>query len=324
MLLGFDDHSTNALNIVGDNHPNGQTNPKERNTKNGHFNLPKTSSRTQRVLPSKQISIRLEVFLGTFLKSFLGAFLEANPIRMVTRTPGIHFGVILLRICPVRNTIRNVSAEIRCEASVSVCYLANSYRLVGHPDCCRMGWGRCDDHVTSVDGCISKWSDACNGCTDCRLGSRYRTKLAISHCVQWFIGKFGELNANMTDDAIFISDGSGCRNVRLWTVTCLLQGMAFGILRLRSGRTILFHHSRKAKSCFQLFRSPCYLLLLQVVFCDNTPEECTCLRERERKYLDNDSTTSRLNSKLPPTPWKQILTSPPVLALIVTQVTGSS
>lgn len=55
-------------------------------------------------------------------------------------------------------------------------------------------------------------------------------------------------------------------------------------------------------------------------FCYNDPESHPFITEKERDYLRSEIRHIKRGSELPPTPWKQIFISVPVIALVTSQV----
>lgn len=62
------------------------------------------------------------------------------------------------------------------------------------------------------------------------------------------------------------------------------------------------------------------LLKQQGLFCYNSPKDHPFISEDEREYLRKELKQTERIGDLSPTPWKSILTSPAVLALICAQV----
>lgn len=59
---------------------------------------------------------------------------------------------------------------------------------------------------------------------------------------------------------------------------------------------------------------------LQALICTNNPETHPFITEKERNYLQRELGELKRRTDLPPTPWRAILTSVPMVALIFAQV----
>lgn len=57
-----------------------------------------------------------------------------------------------------------------------------------------------------------------------------------------------------------------------------------------------------------------------MLICYNDPESHPFITEKERDYLRSEIRQTKRGGKLPPTPWKQIFLSIPVIALVASQV----
>lgn len=58
----------------------------------------------------------------------------------------------------------------------------------------------------------------------------------------------------------------------------------------------------------------------QIVLVYNNPRSHPFISRKERKYLHHELDHLQKRTGLPPTPWKRMFTSPPMLALIVAQM----
>lgn len=59
---------------------------------------------------------------------------------------------------------------------------------------------------------------------------------------------------------------------------------------------------------------------MQWLICYNNPESHPFITEREKNFLKRELGELKRRDDLPPTPWRAMLTSPPMLALISAQV----
>lgn len=58
---------------------------------------------------------------------------------------------------------------------------------------------------------------------------------------------------------------------------------------------------------------------MQCFVCFNNPDSHPFISDREKNYLSRELGELKRPKNLPPTPWKAILTSPPMLALVAAQ-----
>lgn len=59
---------------------------------------------------------------------------------------------------------------------------------------------------------------------------------------------------------------------------------------------------------------------MQQLICYSNPESHPFIKDEEKEYLRKELGVLERNKDLPPTPWKAIFTSVPMLALIAAQV----
>lgn len=59
---------------------------------------------------------------------------------------------------------------------------------------------------------------------------------------------------------------------------------------------------------------------MQALICSNNPESHPCISEKEKNYLQRELGELKRRTDLPPTPWRAIFTSVPMIALIIAQV----
>lgn len=81
-------------------------------------------------------------------------------------------------------------------------------------------------------------------------------------------------------------------------------------------------HGRFEKQ-FNLFTFS-YHFPSQTVTCYNDPESHPFITDKELAYLKKEMGQTKRNDNLPPTPWRSILTSVPVWALVIAQVMSTA
>lgn len=60
--------------------------------------------------------------------------------------------------------------------------------------------------------------------------------------------------------------------------------------------------------------------IFQALLCFNDPESHPCISQKELDYLKTELGRLKRAENLPATPWKDIIGSPPMLAIIIAQV----
>ena len=80
---------------------------------------------------------------------------------------------------------------------------------------------------------------------------------------------------------------------------------------------------KRIEKHFNLITFSCNFLS-QTVTCYNDPESHPFITAKELDYLKKEMGQTKRNDDLPPTPWRSILTSVPVWALVIAQVMSSA